>query len=79
MERMDSMDRMRTGESMARKVRMDVTVSPDVAEWVIKQCEDFDRKPPYIIERALRFAMARGMDLSSGQARETAAALGNRP
>ena len=59
-----------------RKTRLQIQLDADDLDWVDKQCLGHDRKRPYVIARAIRYAREGGLDLSAGAARETAEALG---
>ena len=62
-------------EDAVRKTRLQIQLDADDLDWVDKQCLGHDRKRPYVVARAIRFARDNGLDLSAGAARETAAAM----
>lgn len=51
-----------------RKVRIDVTVCPQAADFVAGQCKKYDRRLSYVVEKALLFARDNGLDLGAVQA-----------
>jgi hypothetical protein len=62
------------------KVRIgNPTVKPENREWLEAEARRARRTIPELVDMLLDHARERNLDLSSGQARETAAALGNRP
>jgi hypothetical protein len=53
-----------------------IRLKPPALEWVKAQCALHTRSRAYVVERAVEFAQSNGLDLSSGQARECAEAMG---
>ena len=60
------------------KTRFMIQLDEEDSAWVDAQCAAADRSRPYVISKAIRLAKANGLDLSSGQARETAKAFRGR-
>jgi hypothetical protein len=60
------------------KKRINGTISEEAAAFLSSQCEAHDRGVSYALDKAILFAKANGLDLSSGQARETADAFRRR-
>ena len=58
-----------------RKTRVQIQLDAADLAWVDGQCAGHDRKRPYVIARAIRYAREGGLDLSAGAARETAEAM----
>jgi predicted transcriptional regulator len=44
-----------------------IRLDEDLAEWVDAECARFDRKRPYVVASAIRFARDKGLDLASGK------------
>ena len=60
------------------KEKINVTIDPEDAEYIKAAMVRYDRNASYVVSRALKFSKVCGLDLSSGQARELAAAMGKR-
>lgn len=55
-----------------RKTRIMIQLAEPELELLDIACKAYGRSRPYIIERALPFALSHGLDLSAGQAEELA-------
>jgi hypothetical protein len=62
------------------KVRIgNPTVQPENKDWLFAEAKRTRRSVPDIIDMLIEHARNRSLDLSSGQARETAEAMGREP
>ena len=58
-----------------QKEKISVSIDAEDTTYIEEAMVQYDRGASYVVSRALKFARDNGLDLSSGHARETAAAI----